>query len=203
MGTRWSFNRNRDSDKIIHETLVWKGPYCLPGLEKETNLKSIPDITGVYLFCFPYLESFVLESAGITKSTKNRIATHLREFRRGNYNIFDIEELKKCERVEIWHGWADGKKNREEFENNKAFYSEAIEKQLLSYRIFLSEVPELRKRERIEAAIMINTYVSKEPWADFAPRWMLLRGRFNHELPIQLTNYCETEIFGLPNQIEI
>ena len=203
MATKWSFNRKRDFNKISKETFYWKGPFCLPKLEKKTNLNPIPDISGVYIFCFPKEKGFVLEAAGITKSMKQRMSTHLREYRKGNYNIFDMDAIKNCERIEIWHGWAEAKKNREEFENNKEYYSKAIERQLQTYRVFVTEVPDLRKRERIEAAIMINAYVSKEPWADLAPRWMHLRGRYNYEMPIKAVNISDLKIYGLPNTLEI
>ena len=203
MVIRWSFNRKRDFNKISKETFSWKGPFCLPKLEKKTNFNSIPNISGVYIFCFPNKEGFVLEAAGITKSTKQRMATHLREYRKGNYNIFDMDAIKNCERAEIWHGWVDAKKNREEFKNNKDYYSKAIERHLSTYRIFVTEVPDLRKRERIEAAIMINAYVSKEPWADLAPRWMHLKGRYNCEMPIEAVNDCDFNIYGLPKVLEI
>ena len=205
MTARWSFNRRRDKEKIIYEHITWVGPFCLPGFENKDSQNKIPDISGVYLFCFPLAANFVLESAGISKSTKKRIVTHLREYRKGNYNIFDMEAIKNSERVEIWHGWAEAKKeeNKEEFIRNKEFYSNAIEKQLSNYRIFVTKIGDLRKRERIEAALMINAYTSKEPWADLAPRWMHLKGRYNDEMPIIIVNECHATIFGLPENIEI
>ena len=59
----------------------------------------------------------------------------MREYRKGNYNIFDMDAIKNCERVEIWHGWAEAKKreNIEEFDRNKEFYSKMIEIQLSNY----------------------------------------------------------------------
>lgn len=200
---RLSFNRRRDSDKITTHTLCWQGPFCMSGFEKETNLTSISDTSGIYLFCFEYLDGFVLHYAGVSKSIKKRIATHLREYRNGNYNILDLDAIKTCERVEIWHGWVDGKKNREEFERNYNFYSQAIEKQLLSYRIFFAEENDARKRFRVEAAIILNAYVSKEPWSDLVPRWMQLNGRWTDEIPIDIINNCGSKIYGLPDCIEI
>ena len=203
MAIRWSFNRIRDSHKIVKGNLIWEGPFCLPQFENEILPDTIPNVEGVYLFCFPYMDGYVLEYAGITKSMKNRIATHIREYRKGNYNIFDMDAMQKCERLEIWHGWEDAKNNREDFEVNKSYYSKAIERQLSNYRIFISRVEDLRIRERIEAAIMIDYYTSKEPWADLVPRWMHLKGRFNHEVPFEMVNQCGSQIYGFPRNIEI
>lgn len=41
------------------------------------------------------------------------------------------------------------------------------EKEMTAYRLFISEIADRRKRERIEAAILINAYSSKEPLAEF------------------------------------
>lgn len=205
MATRFSFNRERDKDKIITEILTWDGPFCLPKYETEQFPVKMPDVAGVYIFCFPYRDGFLLEAAGVTKSTKQRIATHIREYKYGGYNIFDMDALSRLERLEIWHGWAESKieENKIEFKANYEFYSKAIESQLSNYRIFIATVDDIRKRERIEAAIMLNAYTSKEPWADIAPRWMFLKGRYNHEIPIQIENKSNSIILGLPNQLEI
>lgn len=205
MATRFSFSRERDKEKITSEILTWDGPFCLPKYETDEIPEKMPDVAGVYIFCFPYKENFLLESAGVTKSTKQRIASHIREYKYGGYNIFDMDAISRLERLEIWHGWAESKieENKIEFRNNYEFYSKAIERQLSNYRVFIATVDDKRKRERIEAAIMINAYVSKEPWADIAPRWMHLKGRYNHEIPIRIENKSKSIILGLPSYLEI
>jgi len=200
---KWSFNRERDNLKISKEKIQWKGPFSLPKYEKETGLNSIPDLSGVYLFCFKYEDGYLIEAAGITKSTKTRISTHVREYKKGNYNILNMNYLERGIREEIWHGWGYAKDNREEFNNKKEIILPAIEKQLQSYRIFLYENNDKRIRERMEASIMINIYTSKESWADISPRWMFLKGRFNCEMPIEITNITSDKIYGLPEKMEI
>ena len=52
MYIRYNFNRRRDRGKITQEEIEWKGPYCLFGYESQENPIAIPDVSGVYLFCF-------------------------------------------------------------------------------------------------------------------------------------------------------
>ena len=203
MTARWSFSRRRDCDQIATQIVDWKGPYCLPTFQAESQLECFPDIPAVYMFSFPYANGFVMEATGVTKSTKRRIATHLREYRKGNYNILDMKAVSECKRVEVWHGWGHSKKDRDEFERNREYYDKAIQDQLKTYRIFVAEIDDKRIRERIEASIMINAYTSKEFWADFAPRWMHLVGRYNHEMPINTIHKCDEMVYGLPVQLEI
>ena len=85
----------------------------------------------------------------------------------------------------------------------KEIILDAVEKQLRAFRVFICEVFEPRKRERIEAAIMQNIYVSKEPWSELADRGMFLKGRYNSEIPIKIKNICSYIIYGLPETLEI
>ena len=86
----WSFNRSLDSNKIIKENIHWTGPFSLPGYENINGLKSIPDLEGIYLFTFKYNDGFLVYSAGITNSTKRRLKTHIREYKKGNYTFETI-----------------------------------------------------------------------------------------------------------------
>ncbi len=199
----WSYNRIRDSSKIENKEINWKGPFSWPGFEKENNLNTIIDVAGVYILSFEYKDGFLLYAVGITNSTRKRILTHAREYRKGNYNILDSDCARNGEREEIWHGWKYAKTHKEEFLEKKDYILEATEKQLKSFRIFIAEIPELRKRERIEAALMQNIYVSKESWSELADRGMHLKGRYNVEIPIEIQNLCKQKLYGLPNNIEI
>lgn len=89
------------------------------------------------------------------------------------------------------------------FWKNEDVILELAEKELIAYRLFISEVADRRKRERIEAAILINTYSSKEPWAGLIDGGMSLRGRYNYEIPIEVKNVCSHKLYGLPVAIEI
>ncbi len=142
-------------------------------------------------------------AAGITNSIKRRFSTHTREYRKGNYNVLDVNFAEKGERKEIWHGWNYARTHREEYQANKNAILKAIDIQLNSFKIFISEVKDLRKRERIEAAIMLNLYNKKQHWAELADRGMFLKGRYNSEIPIILKNKCSKRIFGIPKKLEI
>lgn len=86
----WSFNRERDASKINTEKLVWQGPFSWTGYEQTNGLEPIPNIAGVYLFTFEYLDGYILRSVGITKSMKRRFAQHAREYKKGNYTLLDV-----------------------------------------------------------------------------------------------------------------
>lgn len=199
----WSFNRLKDASLIKTEDVLWHGPFSWIGFEHVNNLKPIPDIAGVYLFTFEYQDGYILRSAGVTNSMKRRFSQHTQEYRRGNYTVLDVEYAKNGERKEIWHGWEYAKKHRNEFIENRDLILQFVEKELQAYKIFITEVPDRRKRERIEFAIMQSIYSSKKPWADLVDHGMALRGRFNDEIPIEVRNICSYKIYGLPEEMEI
>ena len=199
----WSFNRLRDSNNIKKEDIIWQGPFSWPGFEDINKLKSIPDVEGVYLFTFKYKDGFLLYVAGITNSTKIRIATHNREYKKGNYTVLDVQSAENGIRKEIWHGWTYAKTHQDEFINNEKTILNAVQNQLNSFRIFIAEIPEKRKRERIEAATMQNIYSSKEGWSELADRGMFLTLRYNYEMPIEIKNICSSKIYGLSDTLEI
>jgi hypothetical protein len=103
----------------------------------------------------------------------------------------------------LWHGWQYAKRHQDEILENKNDILEFAEKELIAYRIFISEVADKRKRERIEAAIVISIYHSKRPWTDLIDGGMALSGRFNYEMPIEIKNMCPHKLYGLPEAIEI
>jgi hypothetical protein len=168
-----------------------------------TQLGAIPDVQGAYLFTFPYNEGFVLYCVGVTKSTRRRLRDHTREYKKGNYNVLDVSHAIRGERQEIWHGWTYAKEHREEFEKNRENILQAVESQLLTFRVFIAEITDVRRRERIEAAVMNTLYLSKEHWADVADRGMYLKGRYNSEMPIVIRNICRYKIYGIPTTLEI
>jgi len=199
----WSFNRSRDINLITSEEIVWEGPYSWNGFEQINKIKLIPDTAGVYLLTFEYRDGYILRSAGVTSSTKRRFVEHTREYMRGNYTILDIEAAKSGERKEIWHGWEYAKAHRDEFIEHKDFIIKSAEKELEAYRLFVANITDQRKRERIEFAIIQSVYNAKEPWADLVDRGMALRGRYNKEVPIEIKNTCPCKIYGLSEILEI
>ncbi|HRI62234.1 MAG TPA: hypothetical protein PK228_20980 [Saprospiraceae bacterium] len=199
----WSFNRSRDASLITTESIFWQGPFSWTGFEQTNKLKPIPNVAGVYLFAFEYKDGYILCSAGISISIKKRVYQHTREFEKGNYTILDIDYAKFGERKEVWHDWQYAKTHQDEFIENKEFILNAVQKQLGAYRLFITEIEDKRKRERIEFAIMQSIYSSKEPWADLADGGMNLRGRYNSEIPIEIKNICSCRMYGLPEVLEV
>jgi len=199
----WCFNREIDSDKINEETIIWKGPYSWPKYENDDKQKKMINTEGVYLWTFKYKNGFLIYSAGVTNSTKRRFTTHTREYKKGNYTILDIDAIQKEQRKEIWHGWQYAKANQDEFKNRKEIILNAVNEQLKAFQIFIAEVSDKRKRERIEAEIMYSIYQSKENWSEIADRGMHLKNRYNYEMPVKIKNQSEYKIYGLKEYLEI
>lgn len=199
----WSFNRFRDTSLIKVEDLFWQGPFSWPGFGQINNLPSIPNIAGVYLFTFEYKDGYILRSAGVTNSMKKRFAQHKREYMAGRYTVLDVKSANYGERNEIWHGWDYAKKHQDEFLRHKEHILRAVENELSSYRLFITEITDKRKQERIESALIQNAYLSKEAWGNLVDGGMMLRGRFNYEIPIEAKNICSHKIYGISEMFEI
>ncbi len=173
------------------------------GYEQFNKLDPIPDIAGVYLFMFEYKDGYILRSLGVTNSMKRRFREHTHEYKKGNCTVLDVEFAKKGIRKELWHGWQYAREHQSQFWANKIAILKFVKKELIAYRLFISEVADKRKRERIEAAIVINIYSSKEPWSDLIDGGMAIKNRYNYEVPIEINNVCSHNLYGLPKTIEI
>lgn len=103
----------------------------------------------------------------------------------------------------VWHGWGYAKAHQDEFLRHKDYILQSVEKELASYNLFITEVAEKRKRERIEFAIMQSVYLSKEAWSDLVDGQTALRGRANYEIPTEARNICLYKIYGIPEMFEI
>ncbi len=120
------------------------------------------------------------------------------------YNVLDITAAQKDIRNEIWHGWGDARKHRDEFEERKMIILDAVYKQLSGFRIFITDIGiEPRILERIEASIMINLYKKPSPICDIPDRGMQLSPRWDSENMILIKNNCTAIIHGLPAFLEI
>ena len=117
--------------------------------------------------------------------------------------MLNMQELVFGIRKEIWHGWGYAKEHRDEFSRHKDYILQFVKKELEAYRLFITEVEDKRKRERIEFAIVQSVYGSKEPWANLIDGGMALRGRFSDEIPIEVRNVCSYKVYGLSEKLEI
>lgn len=163
----------------------------------------MPDIAGVYLFTFEYKDGYILRSAGNTNSMKRRFFEHTREYRSGRYTVLDVKSANMGERKEIWHGWDYAKAHQDEFLRYRDYILKSVENELASYNLFVAEIADKRKRERIEFAIVQNAYLSKEPWGDLVDGGMALKGRASYEIPIEIRNMSPYKIYGIPEMFEI
>jgi len=123
---------------------------------------------------------------------------------KGEYNILDIASVQQGVRKEIWHGWDYASNHREEFEDRKLEILDAMNKQLTSFRIFVTELrTEPRVLERLEASIMNNLYQQSSPICDIPDRGMYLSPRYDSEKAIVIKNNCAYVLYGLPTFLKI
>ncbi len=191
------------NNSIKRENLNWRGPFSWPSFEEKNHLQKMPDLEGVYIFTFKFKTGYLVYCAGVTNSTKRRFSEHTRHYNKGEYNVLDVKSAEKGVRSEIWHGWQYAKSHQEVFAEKKKLILEAVDNQLESFCIFIAEVSDVRKRKRIEAAIMHNIYESKEYWSEVADKGMSLSKRFHTESPLEIRNICSETIYGLPEIMEI
>lgn len=128
---------------------------------------------------------------------------HIREYKKGSYTILDTKLAQMGLRQEIWHGWSYAKRNKDQFIENKVYILDAAEQELSCYRIFIANIPEKRKSQRLEFAMMHHIYAAKEPWSDLVDRGMFLKGRFNNEIPINIRNQCQHKLYGVADFLEV
>ncbi len=182
----------------------WEGSYSWPAFEKESNLRPIPSIPGVYLQTFEYQYGYLIYAAGLTRrSIPKRFGEHARKYMNGEYNVLDIAAAQQGIRKEIWHGWGYARKHREEFEEGKSTILDAAHKQLAGFCIFVASIGrEPRILERLEASIMNNLYRQPSPICDIPDRGMHLASRWDSEDRIIVNNNCVSTLHGLPAFLE-
>jgi hypothetical protein len=185
--------------------VTWIGPFGWPKFESVSNLHPIPSVSGVYLQTFEYQSGYLIYAAGLTRRPiPTRLTEHTRKYWNGEYNVLDIDAVKRGIRREVWHGWAYAREHRAEFEERKPQILDAVRRQLEGFRIFVSDVgTERRVLERLEAAIMNNLYQQAAPICDIPDRGMQLAPRWKSEYLIVVKNNCGSLLYGLPPHIEI
>ncbi len=193
------------TNKINIQELTWKGPFAWPNFEDENGLKKLPNICGLYLQTFEYEDGYLIYAAGLTRrSAPKRFAEHAKHYLNGDYNVLDMSSITKGVRKLIWRGWTYSKKHRKEFSAKKARIINAVNRQLLGFRIFIAEVDKKhRVLERLEASIMNNLYNQLPPISSIPDQGMQLAPKWDTERPIIVKNNCDHLLYGLPNYLEI
>ena len=183
----------------------WTGPYAWPTFENINKLNAIPDSSGVYLWTFEYKAGYLIYAAGVTRrSFKERFREHTQKYMNGEYNVLDIVSVQKGIRKEIWHGWGYAQKHRDEFKEKRSIIIEAVHKQLMGFRVFVTDIGKKpRILERLEAAIMNTLYKQPPPICNIPDKGMQLAPRWQSEEIISVKNECPKILLGLPGIIEI
>lgn len=184
---------------------VWNGPYSWPGFEEDNKLPAIPNRPGVYLLTFEYNDGYLIYAAGTTRRpVPVRLREHTRKYMNGEYNVLDIAAAEQGVRKEIWHGWGYARGHREEFEERKSIILNAVRRQLLGFRVFVSDMKaEPRLLARIEAAIMNHLSKQPTPLCDIPDKGMMLAPRRADEKPLVMKNLSKVKLHGLPAYLEI
>lgn len=190
---------------MTHIQITWRGPFAWPGFEHSSNLNSLPRVRGVYLQTFQYDKGYLIYAAGITRRTiAARFKEHTKKYLDGDYNVLDINAVKKGLRKEIWHGWQYARNHQREFQEKKTRIIRAVQKQLAAFCIFIAETDDKsRLMERLEAAIMNTLYDQNPPFCSIPDEGMYLAPRRDSEDPIVLKNICQHTLYGLPEFLEI
>lgn len=190
---------------MVEIETTWMGPYSWPGYEQENGLRSLPKQPGLYLQTVEYQNGFLVYAAGLTRRTiPQRFREHTRKYMSGDYNVLDIVAMQQGTRREIWHGWGWSPMKRERFEEQKTLVLDAVQKQLASFRIFVTDIgTEPRLLERLESAIMNNLYNQPAPLCDVPDKGMMLAPRRNSESLIIINNEFPALLYGLPLQFEM
>jgi hypothetical protein len=181
--------------------VIWIGPYAWPGFERD-GLPALPNHGGVYLQTFERGGEFLIYAAGEAGNFRKRFRQHATEFRHGRYTILDVDQAQAGVRSEIWHGWGEARKRRDEFERRKDELRAAAAREMAAMRMFVSEELPDRERQRLEGAI-IRLYDEAIPRSPLPDRGMFAHRAFDHEAPIAVVNVCESKLLGLPERMLI
>lgn len=193
------------NEKSLEISVIWNGPFGWPGFESICSLDQLPNACGIYLQTFQYNNGYIIYCAGITRRTFiRRLKEHTRKYMDGKYNVLDVKSAQEGKRKVIWKGWEYERAHRDKFEKNKTKILLDAIKQLAGFRIFIAQLStKERILERFEASIMNNLYQESVPFCDIPDKGMFLAPRRKSEDTIIVKNYCEHQIYCLPELIEI
>ena len=181
----------------------WNGPFSWPSFEHLNGLESLPNQAGVYLWTVDYQGGYLVYSAGITKNPKQRFQAHTSAYRKGHYNILDLDKAQSGIREVIWRWTAPNKWTPEKrLEFTEKNIGAQIDNLLAGFRVFLAPLESPRLRARLEASVILNLYDSKAPYRDIPDRGMHLEPRWKNEKTILVRNISDSPIW-LPEEMFI
>ena len=169
----------------------WNGPYSWPKM--NSDLPSLPNMPGVYLFTVDFDGGCMIYAAGYTgRPLQIRFHEHTRLYMSGIYNVLDIDAMRLGIRKVIWHGFWTKERlpdKEHEYVRRKAEIDNAVRHQLFGFRIFVANIgTQPRLMKRLEAAIMDILYEQPPPFSDILDRGMSLSRRWESESPITVTS---------------
>lgn len=193
----------------MHEfnEIIWTGPFDWPLKKEQQALLS--KFAGVYLWTVPYVRGgYVVYLAGLTsRPLYKRFSEHTRHHQNGIYTIFDMDEMQRGNRKEIWHGfWTKEKPlaKQQEFAYRKEELLHAARVQMSTFQIFAANFhTDRRLLARLEAAIMQCLYTQPKPLSNVPGRGMMLAPRRPSEKPIIVRNTVSVVLHGLPSRMSI
>lgn len=122
--------------------VTWQGPFLWPGVEAENGgvrieESSLAHEAGIYLWTVPYQDGYLIYAAGqTTRPFLKRLKEHSSAHRNGFFTIFDMDDLRRGIRTEIWHGAFGGRLSTErqaDYESRRQEIAEAAQQQLASF----------------------------------------------------------------------
>lgn len=204
---------NMSSHPVQTLELCFEGPFGWPGVDNDCSLTPLDrdpcaSRSGIYLWSLEYLNKYLVNAAGYTQRPFiRRFREHTAAYREGFFTIFDMDAMKKGQRVEIWHGFFSRPKapaRLQDFNQRREQIRSATEIQLASYRIFIASLDaEQRLLKRIEAAIMNALYLSDGPTSTIPDRGMSLSPRWPTESPIRVRIIGAERFHAVPEEIEV
>ena len=182
--------------------IFWKGPHDFPTLRRPSPLDKM---SGVYMWTVLGPSGYVCSGCGITeRPIRKRMLEHRRGYLSGAYTMLDIDEMRKGNRKEIWHGmWAgyDSPERKAEFLERKKELKAVAQDQMDSLQIFVAEEQDQRIQERIEAAVVTTLYEAKPPYCDLPDRGTLRMPRREDEQPLIFINQSNHHFVNLAERM--
>lgn len=193
--------------------MEWRGPFLWPGVEVSDGCTRLEDspvarASGLYLWTVPYQGVYLIYAAGqTTRAFVKRLNEHSNAHRNGFFTIFNMDDLERGVRTEIWHGSFGGQLSPErkaEFEERRDEIREAAQDQVARFRVFVGPVATNRRLlARLEAGIMDSLYAAPAPFSSVPDKGMSLSRRWRSEPPIQVHNVNIEMLHVLPSTLEI
>lgn len=187
--------------------VIWEGPFDWP-LTKEQRAR-LPDFAGVYLWTVPYVHGgYIVYLAGITRRPLyRRFGEHARNHQNGIYTLFDMDEMRRGNRKEIWHGFWTKERTlakQQEFDLRREELQHAAYVQMSTFQIFAARFDtDPRLLARLEATIMRHLYAQPKPLSAIPDRGMMLSPRRSSEQLIFVKNIALSVLHGLPSHMSI